>query len=45
MKRQFENLVATVKNSKSYTGVIKRNPEMLAFAEQFTQIHDTENFN
>ena len=45
MKEQFENLVATVKNSKSYTGVIKRNPAMLAFAEKFTLLHDTENFN
>lgn len=45
MKEQFENLVATVKNSKSYTGVIKRNPEMLAFAKEFTELYGTENFN
>ena len=45
MKDKFDNLIATVKTSRAYTAAIKRNPVMLAFAEEFTELYGTENFN
>jgi hypothetical protein len=45
MKDKFDKLVATIKSSRAYTAAIKRDPAMLAFAEEFTKLHGTENFN